>query len=190
MKAMESNEATELLESFSSEHVQIGRAQVKLERLPHPADVTAAGVVAHAKAMGLLWRDAFALLEGESGFRNVFGHDHGGLFPGQRVTRKLVREMIAQVREGHISNGVGVTQLTSLGFILAAERAGGAHHAAVQSLIGFQLLRRLQQQFGRRDGFAAYNGGAGGRKDAGPQAYAEAMMRRADHWVRVFHGKA
>jgi hypothetical protein len=60
MKAMESNEATELLESFSSEHVQIGRAQVKLERLPHPADVTAAGVVAHAKAMGLLWRDAFA----------------------------------------------------------------------------------------------------------------------------------
>jgi hypothetical protein len=157
MKAMESNEATELLESFSSEHVQIGRAQVKLERLPHPADVTAAGVVAHAKAMGLLWRDAFALLEGESGFRNVFGHDHGGLL---------------------------------LGFILAAERAGGAHHAAVQSMIGFQLLRSLQRQFGRREGFAAYNGGPGGRKDQGPQEYAAAMMRRADQWVRVFHGKA
>jgi hypothetical protein len=178
-------EVEQLLAKHIPRFAQIVRAQ---NHLPHNAAVTAVGLVAHAEVAGVLWRDAFALLEGESGFRNVFGHDAGGMFKGRRVTRWKLHKMIDAVRRGHVSNGVGVTQLTSLGFILAAEALGGAQHSDHQTAIGLHLLGELQHRHGRHDGFAAYNGGEGGLHTPGPQAYARAMMERADRWVRIFHG--
>jgi hypothetical protein len=165
--------------------LQIERAQA---HLPRTSSVSAATIIKMAEANALRWRDAFALVEGESGFHNIFGHDAGGMWAGRRVTRWKVAVMIAAVKRGHVSNGVGVTQLTSLDFLLAAQRSGGAHLVEPQLLVAFGLLSRLQRKHGHRGGFAAYNGGEGGMSFPGPQAYADHMTIRAERWLRVFHG--
>jgi hypothetical protein len=53
-----------------------------------------------------------ALVEQESAFRFVFGHDVGGPFPGRKVTRSLYRQLVAHVRRGGTYNGVGYVQAT------------------------------------------------------------------------------
>lgn len=53
-----------------------------------------------------------ALVEQESAFRFVFGHDVGGPFPGQKVTEVRYHELVAHVRAGGTSNGVGYVQAT------------------------------------------------------------------------------
>src|ERR1700753_2249666 len=71
---------------------------------------------------------ALALVEQESGFRNIFGADHGPQttvpWCHQPVTKERVQELIKYVEDGGISNGVGLTQLTSIGFIKQAEAEG------------------------------------------------------------------
>jgi hypothetical protein len=44
------------------------------------------------------------------------------------VTRDRVQALIAHVEGGGISNGVGLTQLTSIDLIQQAEAEGGAHN--------------------------------------------------------------
>src|SRR4029077_6747808 len=70
-----------------------------------------------AKAEGLGNAIAFALVEQESGFRHVFGHDTTFL-AGLPVTRERYRSLVARVRAGGTSNGVGFTQITYLGYLL------------------------------------------------------------------------
>jgi hypothetical protein len=53
-----------------------------------------------------------ALVEQESAFQFIFGHDVGGPFPGHKVTRALYRRLVAHVRAGGTSNGVGFVQAT------------------------------------------------------------------------------
>lgn len=91
---------------------------------------------------------AFALVEQESAFKNIFGGDHGPLkhptrppFFRCRVTAKRVQQLVEWVNAGHASNGVGLTQLTDLGLILTAERLGGAHKPRNQLRVGLAHLR-------------------------------------------------
>lgn len=150
--------------------------------LPDDSDITATRIVKAASDNHVNVSDACALLEQESNFRNIFGHDQRGMFPGEQVTREKVKALIKHVQAGGTSNGVGVTQLTSLGFILQAEQAGGAHLPAIQADVGLHLLGQLQQSYGRRDGFAAYNAGPGGRHSQVGQAYASHCLWLADKW--------
>lgn len=122
-------------------------------------------IVAEARREGLPLALALALVEQESGFRNIFGCDLGpresAPWCHQEVTKERVKELIQHVKRGGVSNGVGLTQLTSIGFIRQAQAEGGAHKVEVQCRIGFRLLHGLIERHGERVGIGAYNGGEG-----------------------------
>lgn len=119
----------------------------------------------------------FALVEQESAFRNVFGHDPGGPFPGETVTRARVAELLDHVARGGTSNGVGLTQLTWPPLIKEANRQGGAHTPKAQLRVAFGHLAALIAVYGRRDGIRRYNG-------SGPRAmqYATSVLAKQRRW--------
>lgn len=54
-----------------------------------------------------------ALVEKESGYQFIFGHDAGGMYPGERVTRWRYDSLRATLKAGHGgANGVGYSQVT------------------------------------------------------------------------------
>jgi hypothetical protein len=81
-----------------------------------------------------------------TGGQNIFGCDLGGPksrgvpFCNSAVTRAKVQQLIQHVRGGGASNGVGPTQLTSLDYIMRAERLGGAHLTANTIRVGAEVL--------------------------------------------------
>jgi hypothetical protein len=77
------------------------------------------------------------------------------------VTKERVKALIRHVERGGVSNGVGLTQLTSIDFIKTAEAQGGAHTVEAQCRVGFRLLHGLIERNGERRGIGAYNGGEG-----------------------------
>lgn len=99
--------------------------------------------IEEARAAGVPLSWAFALVEQESGFRNVFGHDRGSILQGQRVTAKRVRRLLHHVDRGGISNGVGLTQLTWPPLLREADRNGGAHKPRVQLRYGLRHLAEV-----------------------------------------------
>lgn len=139
-------------------------------------------VIAEAKREGLQLALALALVEQESGFKNIFGCDLGPRdtvpWCHQDVTRDRVKALIAHVEHGGVSNGVGLTQLTSLDFIRRAEAEGGAHTAEAQCRIGFRILHDLIERHGVRVGLGAYNGGEGNPN----LAYADSVLALRAKW--------
>jgi len=140
--------------------------------------------VAEASDAGLPPALALALVEQESGFRNIFGCDQGpretAPWCHQEVTRQRVKALIDHVERGGISNGVGLTQLTSIGFIRQAEAEGGAHRVEAQCRVGFRLLHDLIARHGQRVGIGAYNGGEGNPN----LAYADSVIALRATWRR------
>lgn len=103
-----------------------------------------------AKRAGVPYSWALALVEQESGWQNVFGGDHGQLpnpaappFYHVAVTRERVQALKAYVHAGHASNGVGLTQLTSIGLIEGADAMGGAHRPVFQLRMGLRFFRSV-----------------------------------------------
>jgi hypothetical protein len=122
-------------------------------------------IVAESKRAGIQLALALALVEQESGFRNIFGCDLGrrdtAPWCHQDVTHGRVEALIRWVDGGGISNGVGLTQLTSIDLIRQAEADGGAHTVEAQCRVGFGYLHGLVERHGERVGIGAYNGGEG-----------------------------
>lgn len=96
-----------------------------------------------ARRAGIPISWAFALVEQESNFQNVFGHDGGSILHGQKVTRERVHRLLAFIHHGGVSNGVGLTQLTSPPLIREAERLGGAHRVVNQLRVGFAFFKTV-----------------------------------------------
>jgi len=118
-------------------------------------------ILATSKREKLSFALALALVEQESDFQNIFGCDQNAPFCHLPVTPDRVKALIAHVNGGGISNGVGLTQLTSIGFIQQAEARGGAHKVRPQCRVGFGLLHGLIERHGEEFGIGAYNGGEG-----------------------------
>jgi hypothetical protein len=137
-------------------------------------------IIREARAAGLPISMAFALCEKESDFRNVFGHDKGGMYHGQQVTPERVGHMLREVAKGQVSNGVGFTQLTSEGFIRQAEKLGGAHVVKYQLRVAFKLLAYLIGKHGPVKGCAAYNAGEGGWRNG--MGYSQDLRSKQDIW--------
>jgi hypothetical protein len=139
-------------------------------------------ILAEGSDAGLPPALALALVEQESGFRNIFGCDQGpretAPWCHQEVTRQRVKALIDHVERGGISNGVGLTQLTSIGFIRQAEAEGGAHRVEAQCRVGFRLLHDLIARHGQRVGIGAYNGGEGNPN----LAYADSVIALRAKW--------
>src|SRR4051794_35266680 len=99
-------------------------------------------IVEEARRAGLDLAVACALVEQESGGRNIFGCDHGDVggqppYCNQEVTQERVQALIASP----YSNGVGLTQLTYYAYVDEAEKLGGAHIPANQCRVGFGIIK-------------------------------------------------
>lgn len=119
---------------------------------------------------------AFAMFQQESNFEAIYGHDAGGLFPGQRVTRENYRRFRAFVvaNEGRGANGVGLGQVTFWTYI---RDHTGLWKRRVQVYLATSILASLVRSFGEEKGTGAYNGGPTNPN----MGYAAEVLKRADH---------
>jgi hypothetical protein len=120
---------------------------------------------------------ACALVEQESGFKNIFGCDFGPQlghppFCEDKVTHARVQQLLAQSK----NNGVGLTQLTDRSLVEQAERMGGAHIPLNQCIVGFKLLKQIINSFGH-GGIWHYNGAP---------AYQQQIAAKHNLWVPRF----
>jgi len=115
-------------------------------------------------AIGFTLAACCAMVELESGGRMVWGHDpwdevaypRGLALPADLVNYHAYR---AARNAGRQPQGCGITQLTSAGLQVEAERAGGCWEPFYNCLIGFRFLRDLFVHHGSpAAGFTAYNG--------------------------------
>lgn len=150
-----------------------------------------------SRAVGLELSYCCALLEMESGGRNIFGGDpwnsnefpRGAALPSSWdesvVTRTKYTYYKMRRNKGMQPNGVGPCQLTSAGLQIAAEKRGGCWKPLHNMEIGFTLLKELIDKNGEQLGYQEYNG-------SGPAA--EAYGRNATglqiQWHKIFvsHG--
>jgi hypothetical protein len=138
-------------------------------------------IVAAAKRAGLPLPLACALVEQESSFRNVFGHDGvANPIKGGRVTRERFQRYRAFREQGLGAQGVGVTQLTFPPFQDRADALGGCWKVRHQLRVGFEELAKAIDQHGVRGGLAVYNAG----KSTSPQGleYAGKVLAREAKW--------
>jgi hypothetical protein len=139
-------------------------------------------IVEEARRASLDFAVACALVEQESGGRNIFGCDHGDVgdqppYCNQEVTQERVQALIASGD----ANGVGLTQLTYPPFVQEAEDLGGAHIPANQCRVGFRILKDYVDRYPRIEAFGAYNAGEANRFSV-LDTYAAQVERRRSQW--------
>ncbi len=156
---------------------------LKLARLAkrHGADYSLR-IIWEARRAGISISLAFALVEQESGFRNVFGHDPvKNPVKGGKVTKKRYLEYRRYRKLGLGMQGVGLTQPTWYTYQDAADRLGGCWVPKNQLRVCFRVLGGLIRQHGYAKGIERYNG-------AGPMArrYSVQVRARARKWHHRF----
>jgi murein DD-endopeptidase MepM/ murein hydrolase activator NlpD len=153
-------------------------------------------IVEKAEKLDIRVSTGAAVIEKESGGRNIFGCDHTEAVKArapwchERVTRERLDALIRWVESGEDSNGVGWAQLTHFPLIRKAEEIGGANKPGPNIEVGFEELKRLFVKYhsgalynsGWLEAVASYNGGEGNRFDPMPQAYAKDVAAKARAW--------
>lgn len=136
--------------------------------------------IIQARKAGVPISLAFALIEQESGFRNVFGHDPTTSIPvkwrGSKVTKNKYKYYKERRANGGMQ-GVGPAQLTWWEYQDLADKRGGAWKPAHNISVALDHLGALIKSKGTRAGLAAYNG-SGRAADA----YAESVLKRQRKW--------
>ena len=142
-------------------------------------------IVAEAQRAGLALALACALVEQESSFRNVFGHDavKNPIPKGSRVTRESYERYRGFRDAGLGAQGVGVTQLTFPALQDKADQLGGCWKVGNQLRVGYELLAELIARHGVRGGLAAYN--AGSVTSPAGLEYARRVLERRRRWKLV-----
>lgn len=157
-----------------------------------------AAAVACRKA-GLPFFAACALLEKESGGRNVYGHDKGGVNTVKgdlEVTRDNFLAFLMKVMNGATSNGVGPLQITYAGALDHGHRDGGYFRLMLTEglmpwipednmLQGFRILAANYKRTGDwTEAAAMYNGGPHPNEVA--MAYGRDFKTKLEAWKRAF----
>lgn len=139
--------------------------------------------------------DACALVDHESaGGQNIFGCDFGSTwtfeapFCNVEVTAERIQALLNNIAAGGGQNGVGLTQLTSVGFVHEAERRGGAHLPEHQCSVGFEYLKSLVDDLGYMYGIAAYNAGPGNASLGISNGYYGKIQARRETWKQLLAG--
>lgn len=152
-------------------------------------------IVEAARRTGLDLALACALVDHESiGGQNIFGCDWGARWTEEPpycqvpVTPERVRALLANIENGGGQNGVGLTQLTSVGYVRQAEALGGAHIPLNQCLVGFEVLKGHIDRFGYARGIGAYNAGAGNPELGIDNGYYAKVRARHDVWKQRLAG--
>lgn len=145
---------------------------------------------------GLYYSTAAALLEQETHGKNIMGCDWGSKWTDTppycqvAVTKDRVQKLIANVEAGGGQNGIGLTQLTSINYVYAAEKMGGAHLPRYQMRVGFDFLLTMIQDIGWPHGAAAYNAGLTNYWSV-MNTYGASMKRLEREWAaRLANAKA
>ncbi len=140
-------------------------------------------IVREARRHGVPVSLVCAVLEVETGFQNVFGHDKvrnpiksppRGLLA---VTEERYKQYLHFRRQGLGNQGVGPMQLTSPGLQDRADALGGCWKVDPNIRVGVEYLAGNIQRLGLQRGVAAYNGSLDVRRQ-GPAA-GEAVAREA-----------
>jgi hypothetical protein len=146
-------------------------------------------IVAKADKLKLPLVLACALVDLESTFHNVFGHDTVGtrnpIAKGSKVTKESYKRYLAFRQQGLGTQGVGLTQLTFFSIQDAADRKGGCWKPAAQLEVGFQLLADHIRLLGRERGIRKYNGDHTSEKTL---PYLEKFERFAKKWSEILAG--
>lgn len=154
-----------------------------------PVEVLRAGglgypelIVSEAAATGLDLAGAAALVQKETGGKNIYGHDPvatGGTYVrGGLVTRANYEAFRRWQRGGSgRMQGVGPVQLTYYSFQDQADALGGCWDPRWNLHVGFALLVSLQKAKGEWAGAKAYNG-SGSAADA----YANDWTAKRNQW--------
>ena len=141
---------------------------------------------------GLYLSTAAALVQKESGGKNIFGCDYGKRWTTDppycqvEVTEERVKKLISNFHQpppGVGQNGVGVTQITTMSLVEEAEKMGGAHLVRHQMRVGFRYLNDLVARFGWPEGAAAYNAGPG-NLHAVLKTYGADMAKLEREWAK------
>jgi hypothetical protein len=146
-------------------------------------DHIATNIVKAARHTGLKISLGCAVLQHESLFKNVYGHDGvrnpiksppGGV---KRVTRANYLIYRGYLKLGMGAQGVGYGQLTYPGFQQQADALGGCWKAGPNIIVSFTGLANNIRAHGEHDGVKAYNGN-------GPAAekYAHDVLALSAHW--------
>ena len=135
-----------------------------------------------AKTVGLPFEVACALIEKESGGRNVYGHDAGGALSGypEEVSEENYRVFRWMVlTRGMTSNGVGPCQITSPGFFRQMEEQGLRPWVKYDNMLfGFRLLLSYYKSY--------KSWRAAGRLYNGADAYGVDLVNRINTWKKRF----
>ncbi len=148
----------------------------------HPDNGIATHLLAAQKETGLPLSDCLALIEQESGFRNVFGHDNvRNPIKGGKVSLWRYKAYKAYRKRGWGCQGVGPAQLTWYEYQDEADELGGCHKPFPNMVVGFRLMKAIQKTYGREKGAAVYNGGA-----ANPNAtYGREYLAKQTKWHKL-----
>ena len=111
-----------------------------------------------ARKYSVRWAVAYALFEQESNYQVIYGHDVGGLYLGERVTRDNYRAFRTFVvaHGGRGANGVGLGQVTYWTYI---RDHPGLWKPRVQVYLSVSILAALLSKYPERIALGAYNGG-------------------------------
>jgi hypothetical protein len=135
-------------------------------------------IIREARRAGIPISLGFALVEQESNFSNVFGHDPTIFAGAGKVTKRKYLEYKRQRgTPGRRMQGVGPCQLTWWTYQDRADRLGGCWVARHNIRVAFEDLAELVKAHGKREGIKRYNG-SGKRADA----YAMSVLRRQRRW--------
>ncbi len=136
-------------------------------------------IIREARRYGVPVSLVCAILEVETGFQNVFGHDAvrnpvksppRGLMA---VTEERYRQYLLFRRQGLGNQGVGPMQLTSPGLQDRADALGGCWKVDPNIRVGVEFLAGNIQRLGLYRGVAAYNGST---------AYADKVLPLEKKW--------
>jgi hypothetical protein len=139
-------------------------------------------IIREARRAGVQLPLALALIEQESGFRNVYGHDpvKNRAPKGGRVTKVNYRGVYLPDRKaGRGMQGVGPAQLTWFALQDEADRRGGCWKPGPNMGVAFDHLQKLVHAHGERDGLRRYNG-SGNKADT----YASQVLDRRARWAK------
>jgi hypothetical protein len=162
--------------------------------LIHLTDAIVLLIVQEAEHAGIAVSLGFALVEQETGFQNIYGHDGTASVPATLAKGQLSSEY--PVRGGHVTKanyaiykkrrgtrgqggmqGVGLTQLTYYTLQDEADAIGGCWTAKAQLRIGFAELASLIKAHGQHAGIKAYNG-----TGRAAERYAVMVQVKAERW--------
>jgi hypothetical protein len=140
-------------------------------------------IILEARKRDLPLSLAFAMVEQESNFRNVYGHDLvlNRAPKGAPVTKSNYQGTYLPDRKaGKGMQGVGPLQLTWWEFQDEADRRGGCWVPKHNISVAFDMLSSSIAQHGLKEGIMRYNG-------RGPAAerYYEQVAARTERWHKI-----